>query len=166
MPLMFCLPIKVQVFQKLKHIDFQEGFIINGYGEGMDSFTPFIFLTFLCCFVFPFYLMGNLISSKVPQSIVTLFSLPVNLFLSENKKKCNMANEPGRQQYEELYPVKTEKHYLRKWLPSIDWDNPFHLMNHLKQFPLLQQHLVLTSNVPPKQALCHQWSPQQLDHFQ
>jgi hypothetical protein len=36
------------------------------------------------------------------------------------KEKCNLANEPERQQFEELSPVKTERHYLKKRLPSID----------------------------------------------
>lgn len=49
-----------------------------------------------------------------------------NEFLVKNKQnkkikeKCNMANEPERQQFEELSPIKTEKHYLKKRFLSID----------------------------------------------
>ena len=73
-----------------------------------------------CCFIFLFYLTKDPMSSNV---LVILFSFSMNILLQQKAKaktktktktKLWHRNEPGRKQYEELYQVKTEKHYLRE----------------------------------------------------
>jgi len=66
--------------------------------------------------LFSLFLPKGVLQSRYNKN---LFS---NEFLVKKKikEKCNMANEPERQQFEELSPVKTERHYLKKRLLSID----------------------------------------------
>ena len=117
----FHLPNQIaRAFQKLKQIYFHKCFINRHMQRDWTVLLHSCFHISFCCFIFLFYLTKDPMPSNV---LVILLSFSMNILLYQKAKaKTKMwhRNEPGRKQYEELYQVKTEKHYLRKWLPSID----------------------------------------------
>lgn len=86
------------IFRKLEQTDTQACFILNE-----QIFKGNTQLHLLICF--PFYFREDLNKIHFSNEL---------LLLKRNREKCNLANEPERQQCEELSPVKTERHYLKK----------------------------------------------------
>lgn len=72
--------------------------------------------------------------AKALMSLVVAFK-KMAILKKFSKEKSDITNKPGKPQYEELFPIMTGRHCLRKGHPSTNVGNLNHLMKHLKQSP-------------------------------